>query len=136
VEFPTTSKSQVGREITFGLGTAFAYEGNGQFYDFISKGSSLTWHAAKAEAETKSYFGRQGYLATITSEEENGFIADKTSAKGWIGAADIDRIDYGTPGKDNGKEDGDWRWVTGPEGLADDGKGTAFFKGYVGTEAF
>src|SRR5699024_6028030 len=75
VEFTTTSKSQVDREITFGLGTAFAFDENGHFYDFINKGSSLTWHAAKAEAETKSYFGRQGYLATITSAEENGFIA-------------------------------------------------------------
>lgn len=137
VTFATTSTIQDHRQITFALGTALAFE-NGHFYDYINKDAAITWHDAKAEAEAKTYFGRQGYLVTITSEEESSFVIEKTQGQGWIGAADIERIDYADPGNDQGEgkatsELGDWRWVTGPEGLEDDEKGLPFYTGYSGS---
>ena len=65
------------------------------------------------------YHGLQGYLATITSAEENAFIQSKTNGVGWIGASDH-------------AVEGEWRWVTGPEGLEEGGKGRLFFRGSGG----
>ena len=47
-------------------------------------------------------FGLQGYLATITSAEENAFVFDKLQGNGWLGGTDAD-------------VEGDWTWVTGPD---------------------
>ncbi len=129
VTFSTTSTDTTDRQISFTLGSAVAFEGH--FYEYSNKGASITWHAAKAEAENKSYFGRKGYLVTITSREENEFVKEKTQGLGWLGAADIERLDYNNPGANEPVKNGDWRWVTGPEGLEDGGKGQQFYKGYV-----
>ena len=70
----------------------------------------ITWSEAKNLAELSSYFGLQGYLATILSVEENQISAEQISGTGWIGASD-----EGTEGV--------WNWVTGPEA------GTTFWNG-------
>lgn len=124
VTFSTTSSVTTERTIQFTLGDALPYEGNGHFYKYVNKNTSITWDAAKAEAEKSEYFGRKGYLVTITSPEENTFVKEKTLGIGWLGAKDIER-DASTP-----KKNGDWRWVTGPEGLEDGGQGKKFYQGY------
>ncbi|QPR67023.1 S-layer homology domain-containing protein [Lysinibacillus macroides] len=132
VQFMTTSTDRSERNIIFTLGNALAYSANGHFYDYIDTQATISWFAAKIQAEGKSYFGRKGYLVTITTEEENTFVKDKTQGLGWLGAKDINRTEA-SPEK---TMRGDWRWVTGPEGLADDGKGLAFYDGYrAGTPA-
>ena len=45
---------------------------NNNHYDFIS--TNITWHSAKAEAESLTYMGVSGHLVTITSASENAFI--------------------------------------------------------------
>lgn len=62
----------------------------------------FTWYQAKDAAEGYTYGGVSGYLATITSQEENDFIYSKLQENGWIGANDL-------------AVEGEWRWVTGPE---------------------
>jgi hypothetical protein len=57
-----------------------------------------------------TYYGLQGYLVTILSEEENPISAEQITGVGWIGASD------------EGVE-GAWNWVTGPEA------GTNFWNG-------
>lgn len=126
VTFSTTSSVTTERTIQFTLGDALPYEANGHFYKYVNKNTSITWDTAKTEAENSEYFGRKGYLVTITSPEENTFVQEKTLGIGWIGAKDIER-DASTP-----KKNGDWRWVTGPEGLEDGGQGTPFYQGYTG----
>ena len=81
------------------------------FYRYIEK-LDVTWKEAKVLADSMSYYGLQGYLATITSSDENNFIWTKIDGIGWIGASDEET-------------EGDWKWVTGPEA------GTLFWRGGV-----
>ncbi|XOK61138.1 S-layer homology domain-containing protein [Paenibacillus elgii] len=129
VTFSTTSVDLSDRVIRFTLGSALAFGENGHFYEYINNGSNITWLDAKGKAAQKTYFGRQGYLVTITSASENTFVKEKTVGLGWLGAIDIERWN-GEP-----KQTGDWRWVTGPEGLEDSGRGLKFYQGYVGGTA-
>ncbi|MBU5211840.1 S-layer homology domain-containing protein [Heyndrickxia oleronia] len=132
VTFTTTSTDRTDRNITFTLGSALAYSENGHFYEYINKNATITWFNAKKEAEEKNYFGRKGYLVTITSENENNFVKDKTLGLGWIGAKDIERNPENNPDPSATypKNTGDWRWVTGPEGL-EEGGGLQFYTGYA-----
>ncbi|MEZ5335122.1 MAG: PKD domain-containing protein [Methanolobus sp.] len=103
------------RKITFVLGGNSLYsEDTGHYYEYVSYTSS--WANAKANADTKTMEGMQGYLATITSEEENNFLMQKIQADAWIGASDA-------------ASEGYWRWVTGPEGTEDEGAGRLFYLG-------
>ncbi|MEK5035248.1 S-layer homology domain-containing protein [Paenibacillus sp. FSL R7-0302] len=139
-KFTMTSPGE--RSLTFGLGPVPAFNKNGHFYEYVGEENSITWPKAKADAEKKSYYGRQGYLVTITDPDENAFIAEKAQGIGWIGGKDIARTEDANgrantrvftlqSNKYNGY--GDWRWVTGPEGkLEYEGKsGLPFYKGYA-----
>ncbi|MBP1909397.1 PKD domain-containing protein [Methanolobus bombayensis] len=109
------------RKITFVLGgNTLYFEDTGHYYEYVSYSSS--WTAAKANADTKTMEGLQGYLATITSEEENNFLMEKIQADAWIGASDA-------------AVEGEWRWVTGPEGTEEEGAGRQFYQGdgYIGS---
>ena len=76
--------------------------GNGHWYEFISTG--VTWQQAFDAAKAMSYLGMPGYLATITSAEENSFVSDTIagSIEAWLGGSDA-------------ASEGQWRWVNGPE---------------------
>ncbi len=85
------------------------------YYEFVSA-SGISWSAARTAASNRTYFGLQGYLVTLTSQEEADFSGSQAQGVGWIGATD-DAVE------------GEWRWVTGPEA------GTQFWSGGVtGTE--
>ena len=58
-----------------------------------------------------------GYLANITSSDENSFVAARITQDGWFGASDA------------GIE-GDWVWLDGPE------SGTLFWRGTAGGTSF
>ena len=58
----------------------------------------VTWIQAEQLAESSSYYGLQGYLATILSDEENQIAAEQSGGAGWIGASDQD-------------VEGQWNWV-------------------------
>ncbi|BAZ41077.1 hypothetical protein NIES4101_70390 [Calothrix sp. NIES-4101] len=99
------------RTITFSLGKLLSNPDNGHFYEFKSS-VGISWTDADAAADNtdNKYFGRQGYLATITSQVEQDFIQQKLVGNGWIGASDSG-------------EQTVWKWVTGPE------TGTIFWRG-------
>jgi len=106
------------RQVTFSIGaSSLFYPGTGHYYEFVN--TNLNWAAAKTAAAARTYYGLQGYLATVTSAGENTFINGKLAATGWIGASDS-------------AAEGSWRWVTGPEGLANAGVGTLFWTGAAG----
>ncbi|MBD2463503.1 Ig-like domain-containing protein [Oscillatoria sp. FACHB-1407] len=97
-----------GRYIQFSLGANLVNPSNGHFYEYVSSYGS--WVQAKANAESRSYFGLQGYLLTATSAQEYAFVSNKLQSNGWLGASDAD-------------VEGLWQWATGPEA------GTPFWQG-------
>ena len=68
---------------------------------YQSSGISTEWQYAKSGAESFSHQGVAGYLATITSHEEQDVVA-MLKRGGWLGASDLDN-------------EGEWVWVSGPE---------------------
>ncbi|WP_435414544.1 T9SS type B sorting domain-containing protein [Polaribacter aestuariivivens] len=109
----TTTANAVLEEKTFSLNVDNAnyLPETDHFYEFIPD-QGITWQNAKIEAEKKFYYGRQGYLATLTSEKEADFAGKQASGAGWIGGSDEET-------------EGVWKWVTGPEA------GTIFWNGQV-----
>ncbi|MEM8860106.1 MAG: choice-of-anchor L domain-containing protein, partial [Chloroflexota bacterium] len=103
---PTTAD----RSISASIGANLYYDGNGHYYEYV-EAPNMTWTDAKAAAEGKDFYGLQGYLATVISAGENGFVATKLEGNGWIGATDDPAY---TPEPDNGI-DKKWYWATGPE---------------------
>lgn len=89
------------RSLSVSLSDADYLPATQHFYKYVKK-TGIYWTQARDSAERMSYNGLKGYLATITSREENDFIWTKLSGIGWIGASDA------------GNE-GVWKWVTGPE---------------------
>ena len=92
--------------------------GNGHYYDLIFP-SSLSWLNAKALAESQTYAGVSGQLASITSAAENQFVEDSfktVQANGrnvhaaWIGLTDA--LAFG--GMQNLDPDApNWVWLSG-----------------------
>ncbi|MDD2545404.1 MAG: VCBS domain-containing protein, partial [Burkholderiaceae bacterium] len=76
-----------------------------QYIDYTANNlTDRTWTGADGYADhpTTTFNGLQGYLATITSDQENQFIVGKVGGNAWIGASDAEK-------------EGTWKWVTGPE---------------------
>jgi len=74
--------------------------GNGHWYDLYEAPSLISWGAAQQFAQSSG-----GYLATITSSEENAFLESifgtaLTTDLAWIGLTDV-------------QTEGVWQWVTG-----------------------
>ncbi|MGC6285918.1 MAG: hypothetical protein ACON4X_09725, partial [Polaribacter sp.] len=109
----TTTATTIEKEKEFSLTVSDAnyLPYNDHFYEFIDV-PGITWTQAKIEAENRFYYGRQGYLATFTSQIEADFAGKQVTGTGWIGGSDE-------------AQEGVWRWMTGPEA------GTIFWSGGV-----
>ena len=90
-------------------------QSTGHYYEFIPA-LGITWTAARDAAVLRKFYGLQGYLATITGDDEAQLLGTQATGAGWIGASDA-------------AKEGEWRWVTGPEGLEDSGQGRLFWTG-------
>jgi hypothetical protein len=91
----------------------------GHAYQYIAA-PNLSWSAARAAATNRSWQGHHGYLATIDDEAEFQFILDRVLSHTfpnvtYLGGRQV------SPGA--------WRWVTGPDGAADGGRGKLFWNG-------
>jgi hypothetical protein len=75
---------------------------NGHYYEFIA--TNVSAQDAFAAAAASTYLGLNGYLATVTSAEENSFVATLAGGSlAWLG------------GSDSGAGINDWTWRNGPE---------------------
>lgn len=111
VRFNTTAASISGtmKEFSIVLAEANYLESTQHYYEYIPA-LGITWTAARDAAALRTFYGLQGYLATLTLPEEADLLGKQSSGAGWIGASDA-------------AVEGEWRWVTGPEA------GTQFWSG-------
>ncbi|MFC4218779.1 PA14 domain-containing protein [Flagellimonas marina] len=118
VEFQTTATVTSGDTRTFSivLNEANYLESTGHYYEYVPS-LGITWTNARDAAALRTFYGLQGYLATISIQDESDLLGSQAPGAGWIGASDA-------------ALEGDWYWVTGPEA------GTLFWRGTAGGTAF
>jgi gliding motility-associated-like protein len=110
IVFESSSNTISGeKDFSFTIGDAFYLPITDHFYVY-EENIGITWSDAKNLAQASTYYGLQGYLATVLIEEESVISAEQITGTGWIGASDEDN-------------EGEWKWVTGPEA------GTTFWNG-------
>ena len=92
---------------------------SGHAYQFIAA-PDLSWEAARMAASRLSWRGHRGYLATIDDADEYQRILDRVFSHSY---PDVTYLGG------HQTAPGEWRWVTGPDGAADGGKGLLFWRG-------
>ncbi len=116
VVFSNSSPSPSGaRSFSITIGQANYLPSTQHYYQFIPS-IGISWTDAKLAAESSNYYGLKGYLATILAADEAQLTGKQSSGAGWIGGSDAET-------------EGVWKWVTGPEGLANAGTGIVFWNG-------
>lgn len=92
-------------------GAPISWDATGHAYDAIEVPGGVTWVDARDAAAATSFHDCPGYLATLTSAEENAFVAGNLTQalpagqRGfWIGGWQLP----GSP-----EPDGGWTWITG-----------------------
>lgn len=89
------------RTFSITVGQANYLPSNGHYYQFIPS-LGISWSNAKALAEGSTYYGLQGYLATLTAADEAQLAGEQASGTGWIAGTDEET-------------EGVWKWASGPE---------------------
>ncbi len=92
---------------------------SGHAYEFVSA-PNITWQTASTAAAQMTWRGHKGYLATLTSAREWRFVTARVFGGGYT---DVTYLG----GRQTAPRE--WRWVTGPEGRADGGRGLLFWSG-------
>ena len=105
------------RQVTFVAEETFYNPLNDHFYRVTD--TQTSWTATKAAASSLSFFGREAYLVTLTSNAENIFVTRIVGQNSWMGASDDhnqinEALGYNLFADTNASE-GKFYWVTGPE---------------------
>lgn len=85
-----------------------AQGGNGHFYEVVSAPAGITWGNASLAATN-----RGGYLATITSAEENAFVFGLATVDATVWYSGYGPWLGGVQPAGSAEPGGGWRWITG-----------------------
>lgn len=113
-----------------------------RYVPFVDGEAGLTWLDCYKLAKNSSLYGRQGYLATITSLAEDKFLTKISGAVAWLGGT---RLSHGasngqyydsfdpaggvSAAPESAYTNQQWYWACGPE------KGTIFMDAYNATKS-
>jgi hypothetical protein len=103
---------------------------NGHFYETVTVAGGINWFDAQVAAELRSFQGAPGHLVTITSAQEDEFIATNfpeafpvipdprpPGCEGPLTTENTCGFPYWfggfQPSESPNEPDGDWQWVTG-----------------------
>ena len=96
--------------------TKFTPSGDTADHYYMYVENQLTWNDAYNQAKSFRYMGMVGYLATITSQEEDTVLDNISMAGGWSGGSRYtDSSDGTTAPAVNGAKDEYFKWSCGPE---------------------
>lgn len=88
--------------------------GNGHWYEFVTLTTDITATEAEVLAESSTFLGETGYLATITSAAEQIFLNTL-----WPGAGSVtgqfNNYSYFLIGASDRETEGNFEWIGGPE---------------------
>ena len=98
---PSAGDVEITASVTEYVEDVFYSAESGSYYQ---QGSGATdWSDALDKAADETLYGLSGYLATLTTEAENDFVANYVDAEDvWIAASDTET-------------EGTWKWMAGPE---------------------
>ncbi|MFZ9918988.1 MAG: beta strand repeat-containing protein [Ilumatobacteraceae bacterium] len=132
-----TATGNVVIRVTASVDTANTYYNpiNGHYYEVVTRSNTYAWSATASQsafdlAEARTLDGVSGYLANVTTAQEQKFIYENISGDNiWLGATDDyelinSRCGAGTFANQTASE-GKWYWVSGPVGE----KCTKFWEG-------
>lgn len=108
------------RSVGFTLVSNLYLAATGHYYEFVDA-IDMNWETALAAAAARTHFGLRGYLATVTSAEENAFIQSRIRDQAWMGAMATATPLFPSNHAGYYAVPRTWYWVTGPEA------GTAFY---------
>lgn len=78
--------------------------GSGHYYQLVENLGGINWYEARDAAASTTFKGKQGYLAVVTSTQEDEFLTNNFPKifpyHVWLGATDEE-------------VEGDWQWITG-----------------------
>ena len=92
------------------------FPGTGHWYEVVPELAGITWSDARAAAGARVWQGQSGYLACITSPQENDFVFQLTLGSGVWHHASIWEVGPWLGGFQlTGSEEpaGGWSWVSG-----------------------
>lgn len=97
----------------------------GHGYQYIAT-RNISWKDARLAATKHKWQGQVGYLATIDSRAEFAFIIGTVFNRQYPDVTYLGGYQSAP---------GEWRWVTGPDGQMDGGRGRLFWTGYANGRA-
>lgn len=89
-DYGSGTPSTASRTLIYSLSDNVAFnhaDGGAHFYTYVAS-DDIHFQTARSTASGMSLFGMQGYLATITSANEQNYINPKLDGVGWIGGCD------------------------------------------------